>query len=109
MADWHVGLAGLMDQVEGSEETRALVALRKGTMRAVLYAPRGRDLQTPHKQDEIYIIQSGTGTLVKEGENRQFGPGDVLFVEANAAHHFAFFSDDFAAWAIFWGPEGGEG
>jgi mannose-6-phosphate isomerase-like protein (cupin superfamily) len=77
-------------------------------MRVVLYAPRGADPQTPHKQDEVYIVHSGTGTIVKGGETRQFGPGDVIIVEAGAAHHFSFFSDDFVAWAVFWGPEGGE-
>ncbi len=109
MADWHVGLAELIDRIEGSGETRAVVASRHGTMRAILYAPRGQDLQAPHDQDEVYIVQSGAGTMVKAGQSRRFGPGDLIFVEAGAAHHFEFFSDDFVAWAIFWGPEGGEG
>jgi len=44
----------------------------------------------------------------KAGDKRRFGPGDVIFVEANVVHRFEDFSDDFAAWAVFWGPEGGE-
>ena len=42
------------------------------------------------------------------GEKRPFAPGDVIFVEAGAPHRFEDFTGDFAAWAVFWGPEGGE-
>ncbi len=34
--------------------------------------------------------------------------GDVLFVPAGAIHCFDAVSPDFAVWAIFYGPEGGE-
>jgi len=84
-------------------------ALRRGTMKLGLYAPRGQDIQGPHKQDELYVIVSGTGGFVKDGERRAFAPHDVLFVEAGAEHRFEDFSADFAAWVIFWGPDGGEG
>jgi len=87
---------------------RAFVGLRHGTMRVLLYAPQMTDAQTPHTQDELYIIQSGHGQFRKGEAVRAFGPGDVIFVEAGAAHRFEDFSSDFAAWAVFWGPPGGE-
>ena len=88
---------------------RTAYGIRHGSMRAGLYAPRDRDLQTSHRQDELYIIASGTGTFVKNGEHVAFGPQDILFVEAGVEHRFEDFTDDFATWVIFWGPEGGEG
>jgi mannose-6-phosphate isomerase-like protein (cupin superfamily) len=91
---------------EGSQ--RAVWALRRGSMRVGLYAPRGEDLQGPHDQDELYIVASGTGVFVKNGEERAFAPQDVIFVEAGAPHRFVRFSADFAAFVIFWGPKGGE-
>ena len=36
-------------------------------------------------------------------------PGDAVFVAAGTAHHFVDVSGDFAAWALFHGPAGGEG
>tara|TARA_A100001037_G_scaffold55992_1_gene48179 strand:- start:345 stop:683 length:339 start_codon:yes stop_codon:yes gene_type:complete len=80
-----------------------------GTMRLGLYAPRDHDPQRPHDQDELYIVQSGTGILRCDGGKQPFGPGDVLFVGAGVEHRFEDFSDDFAAWVVFWGPTGGEG
>ena len=84
-------------------------ALRHGSMKFGLYAPRGTDTQGPHKQDELYFIISGSGRFVKNGETKPVAPHDVIFVEAGADHRFVDFTEDFAAWVVFWGPEGGEG
>jgi gentisate 1,2-dioxygenase len=79
-----------------------------GTMSFGLYAPRGTDPQQPHAQDELYIIQSGRGELVVDGRRQSFAPGDVFFVAAGATHRFERFDDDFTAWVVFWGAQGGE-
>jgi mannose-6-phosphate isomerase-like protein (cupin superfamily) len=73
--------------------------------RLVLYAPKGEDLQTPHTQDELYIVISGHGRLRRKDEVVDFKPGDVLFVAAREDHKFIEFSDDFSTWAIFWGEK----
>ncbi|BAK68277.1 hypothetical protein SLG_36020 [Sphingobium sp. SYK-6] len=93
---------------ETGEAMRYADLMRHGTMSLGLYAPRGPDTQSPHSRDELYIIASGSGLFVKNGEQRAFGPQDAIFVEAGAEHRFVEMSDDFAAWVIFWGPEGGE-
>jgi len=79
-----------------------------GTLEVEIYAPRGTDPQTPHTKDELYVVMSGTGTFVRGDDQTPFGPGDVLFVPAGMVHRFEGFTDDFAVWVIFWGPEGGE-
>jgi mannose-6-phosphate isomerase-like protein (cupin superfamily) len=83
--------------------------MARGSMRVLLFKPELRDVQVPHRQDEIYIVKSGTGTFSKSGDVRAFGPGDVIFVEAGAEHRFESFSEDFETWVVFWGPDGGEG
>jgi mannose-6-phosphate isomerase-like protein (cupin superfamily) len=83
--------------------------LRRGTLLLGLYAPRGSDPQGPHTRDEVYVVVSGTGEFVRGNETLSFGPGDALFVPAGVEHRFATFGDDFAAWVVFYGPEGGEG
>ncbi|HZH25641.1 MAG TPA: cupin domain-containing protein [Azospirillaceae bacterium] len=81
---------------------------RHGTMSVELYAPRGTDPQQPHKQDELYVVVSGTGRFLCADRSTPFGPGDVLFAPAGAVHRFEDFSDDLAVWVIFYGPQGGE-
>lgn len=81
---------------------------RHASMNLWWYAPRGRDPQEPHEQDEIYFVESGSGRFLADGRRTPFGPGDALFVPAGAEHRFEDFSDDLAAWAVFWGQSGGE-
>lgn len=83
-------------------------AFGHGSMTVELYAPRGRDLQSPHSRDELYFIVTGSGEFVTGSVRDAFGPGDVFFVPAREEHRFESFTDDFAAWVVFWGPEGGE-
>lgn len=108
MSEWLVPLSLFEERLE-QDGKPYWQGIAHGSMRTLLFKPKGRDVQQPHGQDEIYIVQSGTGTFSKEGEVRPFQTGDVIFVEAGAEHRFETFSDDFATWVIFWGPEGGEG
>ena len=79
-----------------------------GTMSVLVFTPRGHDYQTSHRQDELYIIMKGSGTLLIEETPFPFVEGDALFVPAEKHHRFVEFSPDLITWAIFWGPPGGE-
>jgi len=87
--------------------------LKHGTMSLRYYAPRGLDPQSPHSQDEIYIVAKGSGYVLSGPsedtlEKKPFRAGDAIFVPAGYVHRFVDFSDDFGTWVVFWGPEGGE-
>jgi mannose-6-phosphate isomerase-like protein (cupin superfamily) len=82
--------------------------LAHGTMTVEYYAPVGTDLQQPHDQDELYFIERGSGVFALEDEELPFAPGDCLFVPAGARHRFKSFTAGFGAWAVFFGPPGGE-
>ncbi len=95
------------------EGARSALLMRHGSMTLRYYAPKGTDPQTPHEQDEIYIIAAGRGTFAlgaeeKTLERRPFGPGDAIFAPAGFVHRFEDFSEGFATWVVFWGPKGGE-
>ena len=86
----------------------AAPVLAHGSMIVEHYAPRGVDTQRPHTRDELYIVIAGTGSFIDGDDRHPFAPGDVIFVPAGVVHRFEDFSDDFATWVIFYGPEGGE-
>lgn len=104
---WRVTVA----EAEGAElpeGARSALLMRHGTMTLRYYAPTGRDPQTPHEQDEIYIVIAGTGSFVNGDDRVPFGPGDALFAAAGEVHRFEDFSEDFATWVVFYGAQGGE-
>lgn len=104
----HVPLAEALERLPSPDGERMREVLRHGSLRIEIYAPFQTDIQEPHDQDEIYVIHSGRGRFVRGDAEVLFEPGDVLFVPAGVAHHFADFTDDFVTWVILYGPEGGE-
>ena len=97
-----------LQAVQESDDGLYGVLFENGSMELGYYKPTGIDEQSPHDQDEIYIVQTGRGTFVCGDQSIPFEPGDALFVAAGVNHRFASFSDDFAAWVVFYGPTGGE-
>jgi mannose-6-phosphate isomerase-like protein (cupin superfamily) len=96
------------DALPGPNGERFAELFKHGSLEVEFYAPRGTDPQQPHEKDEVYIVISGTGTYVCGDERHPFEPNEVLFVPAGIVHRFEDFSDDFATWVIFYGPQGGE-
>jgi mannose-6-phosphate isomerase-like protein (cupin superfamily) len=93
--------------LEGGDSKFA-VLFEHGSLTVEFYRPVGTDRQTPHTRDEVYVVASGHGSFFCGGSTSLFQTGDFLFVPAGVEHRFVEFSDDFATWVFFYGPEGGE-
>jgi mannose-6-phosphate isomerase-like protein (cupin superfamily) len=87
----------------GREKTEFLRLLRGSQFDISLYKPDRIDRQTPHQRDEAYLVATGSGRFECGDTVKPVVPGDLLFVEAGAAHRFIDFSDDFSTWVIFFG------
>lgn len=82
---------------------RSSLAFVDGDIEIRLYAPKGHDPQTPHDRDELYIVAAGQGKIRIGDRVEGFAPGALLYVAAHEVHRFEDFSDDFAAWVVFYG------
>ena len=105
---WNWSVAQALAQIPADAALRSTKLFDHGTMTLKLYAPRGHDPQTPHRQDELYVVARGSGRFLNDGRRHPFGPGDALFVPAGVEHRFEDFTDDLAVWVVFYGVEGGE-
>ena len=94
--------------IPGPRGEHSVSFLQRGTLNVKLSLPVPPNQQTPHSQDEIYVVIRGRGVLVHEGERDPFEPGDLLFVAAGTEHRFEDFTEDLAVWVVFYGPRGGE-
>jgi mannose-6-phosphate isomerase-like protein (cupin superfamily) len=104
----HVTVAEALRQLPGPNDARFAEVFAHGTLVVEIYAPQGKDLQTPHTRDEVYIVVAGNGMFVNGDVRHPFEPGDFLFVPAGVVHRFEDFTDDLVVWVLFYGPEGGE-
>lgn len=88
-------------RIPGPAGEHAVSLFEHGTLKVKLSCPVPPNRQAPHDQDEIYVIVSGRGVLVHEGERVSFEPGDLLFVPAGDEHHMEDFTEDLAVWVVF--------
>ena len=103
-----IRLSDAETRIPGPEGERSALVLKRGTLDGRLSMPVPPNVQTPHQQDEIYVVIKGSGTLVHDGAAEPFEAGDILFVAAGTEHHYQDFAQDTALWRIFYGAQGGE-
>jgi mannose-6-phosphate isomerase-like protein (cupin superfamily) len=65
----------------------------------------GLDGQTPHTEDEVYVVTRGAAALDVEGVVTPVRPGSMAFVPAMAEHRFVDISEDFETVVVFAPPE----
>lgn len=101
---YHVSVDEAIKLLE-KEDAPFVQLMKDGNMKVEYFAPKHLDRQTPHSQDELYIIIAGEAEFFRNGETLICSTGDVLFVPAKMEHRFMNFCEDFATWVIFYGEE----
>jgi mannose-6-phosphate isomerase-like protein (cupin superfamily) len=65
----------------------------------------GSDTQSPHTEDEVYVVTSGRARLVADSGSADVGPGSVVYVPAGEAHRFVDITEDLTVLVVFAPPE----
>jgi mannose-6-phosphate isomerase-like protein (cupin superfamily) len=68
-------------------------------------AAGAQDGQSPHQEDEVYVVTGGRASLVVDGEEHQMEQGSVAFVPARAEHRFVDIAEDLEVVVVFAPPE----
>jgi mannose-6-phosphate isomerase-like protein (cupin superfamily) len=61
------------------------------------------DRQQPHREDEVYYIIDGRGSIRVAGEERPVQAGSLVFVAAGVDHRFHDITEDLRV-LVFWAP-----
>lgn len=59
------------------------------------------DMQSPHDEDEVYLVLSGKARMRLEDEERSIGPGSLLYVGATTEHSFFEIEEDMTLLVMF--------
>ena len=103
-----ISFVDALRRLPGPQGEHNVQLFEHGSLVIKLSQPRGPDLQKPHSRDEVYVVAQGSGEFVCGDIRQPFSPLEILFAAAGVEHRFENFSDDFAVWVLFYGPEGGE-
>ena len=81
--------------------------VRSQSLSAGVYriAAGGVDDQSPHREDEVYVVTAGAAELEVEGRRTPVGPGTVAFVPRRADHRFVDVTADLEVSVVFAPPE----
>jgi mannose-6-phosphate isomerase-like protein (cupin superfamily) len=79
-------------------------ALSSGVYRIAAGQP---DTQSPHDEDEVYVVLRGAASLVVEDVAHPVHAGTLAFVPARAAHRFVEVAEDLEVAVVFAPPESG--
>lgn len=64
------------------------------------------DPQSPHTEDELYVVMAGRSRIEVGGEIAPVGPGSVVFVAASVPHHFVDIEERLVILVAFGPAEG---
>ena len=98
-------------ELSSRRETAAkayLEFLREPSMSLGLYVlpAGGEDLQSPHGEDEVYVVTAGRARIRVGEEDRAVEPGSVVFVPARVPHRFHSIESELSALVFFAPAEG---
>jgi mannose-6-phosphate isomerase-like protein (cupin superfamily) len=63
----------------------------------------GTDDQTPHSEDEVYVVTGGRAKIWSPDATADVAPGSVIFVPADEEHRFIDVAADLSLLVVF-GP-----
>ena len=92
----------------GTGASRYVEQLRVPDLSAGTYSipAGGHDGQSPHTEDEIYVVTAGRARMVATSGSAEVGPGTVIFVPAGEEHRCVDVTEDLALIVVFGPAEG---
>ena len=87
----------------GTDENHWVEQFRTDDLSVGTYsiAAGGVDDQSPHTEDEVYVVTSGRARIETPEAGAEVGPGTVIYVPANEEHRFVNVTEDLAVLVLF--------
>jgi mannose-6-phosphate isomerase-like protein (cupin superfamily) len=96
----HVSTTELAEQL-GEEDESYLEVLSEESMSVELARYPNSAPKTPHKEDELYVVLSGSGKVHVGGERHAVDQGDVVYVEQGVEHEFFDIDEEITVLIVF--------
>lgn len=103
----YLALAGLLAAPSAQQRNYAEI-MRVAAMSVGVYelAAGTEDAQSPHGEDEVYLVLRGRARATVGTETVTVAPGSFLYVPARVPHRFHDIEEHLAVLVVFAPPEG---
>lgn len=91
----------LAAQRESGEQWREFFRVPDLSLGLYVLPAGSEDTQSPHPQDEVYVVLEGRGQLRVDGADTPARKGDVLYVAKHAEHRFHGIIEDLKLLVLF--------
>ena len=98
-----IAAAGTFTRPGGAAGTHWIEHMRVPDLSVGTYSipAGGTDDQSPHTEDEIYVVTAGNAMFEAGDERVAVGPGSVIYVPAGETHRFTGVTADLATVVLF--------
>jgi mannose-6-phosphate isomerase-like protein (cupin superfamily) len=95
-------IAKVLDQIEAGP-VRYLEFLRERNMSLGIYrlTVGAVDPQSPHSEDEVYVVLKGKAMIVVGEEELAVSPGSIIFVKSQVSHRFHSITEELELLVFF--------
>jgi mannose-6-phosphate isomerase-like protein (cupin superfamily) len=100
----HVSTTELVERLDEGDRNYAEVLSEDSMSVEVAQYPNPAP-KTPHREDELYVILSGSGMIRVGDETHAVEEGDVVYVEQGVDHDFFDIDDEITALIVFAGSQ----
>ena len=104
-----INIADAADQLaENGEMETELMREVSFSLQVMRFEPGDEDPMHAHAEEEIYVVNTGTATLVTEDESAAVEPGDVIHLGSGQDHQFTDLDDEFVVTVLYAPAEGSQ-
>jgi mannose-6-phosphate isomerase-like protein (cupin superfamily) len=99
-------LQELVGRLDGTRPDMAEFFKAGGLKMSVAAWPAGAaDPQSPHQEDEVYVVSRGRARLRVGDDDVEVGPNSILYVPAGADHEFHDIAEDLEVLVVWAGAK----
>lgn len=91
----------IAEQQDGAELYLEFLRVPALSMGLYVLPAGGTDPQQPHNEDEVYYVVGGRGMIRVADEDRQVGPGSIVFVGTHVEHRFHSIEEELKVLVFF--------
>ncbi|WP_299266225.1 cupin domain-containing protein [Halorientalis sp.] len=89
------------DDIPDDEDSIEAIRAESVSLEVMQFEAGDEDPMHAHREDEIYVVDSGAGKINVDGDTTEVSEGDVIHLEPGTDHQFLDFEDELVMTVLY--------